>query len=96
MVCFIRETDPCTRGSERVASVVKGRNQQAPGLLQRIFSKSIKRGEHPSFVGFPRKMSQAAAAAAAEEEAVPSIVILNSLTHDQLVDLLNVKGARAS
>ncbi len=71
----------------------QGRNQQAPGLLQRMFSKSIKRNEHPSFVGFPKRESQAAAA---EQEAVPSIVILNSLTHDQLVDLLKVRGATAT
>lgn len=73
---------------------MQGRDQQGPGLLQRMFSKSIKRNEHPSFVGFPKRESQAAAAP--EEEAVPSIVILNSLTHNQLVDLLRVRGATAS
>lgn len=73
---------------------MQGRNQQGPGLLQRMFSKSIKRNEHPSFVGFPKRESQAAAAE--EEEPVPNIVILNSLTHNQLLDLLKVRGATAS
>ena len=77
-----------------VNTKLQGRNQQAPGLLQRMFSKSIKRNEHPSFVGFPKRESQAGGAT--EEEAVPSIVILNSLTHNQLVDLLKVRGAMAS
>ncbi|BDA46059.1 hypothetical protein COCOBI_08-1510 [Coccomyxa sp. Obi] len=74
-----------------------GGNQQASGLLQHMFSKSIKRNEHPSFVGFPKRDSQAAEAA--EEEAVPNIVILNSLTHNQLTHnqlVEQVRGATAS
>ncbi|KAK9906503.1 hypothetical protein WJX75_003012 [Coccomyxa subellipsoidea] len=68
-----------------------GRKQQGPGLLQRMFSKSIKRSEHPSFVGFPKRASEEEG----QKDAAPSIVILNSLTHDQLVDLLKMRGATA-
>ena len=69
----------------------QGRKQQGTGLLQRMFSKSVKRSEHPSFVGFPKRDSEEEA----QEDAAPSIVILNSLTHDQLVDLLKMRGATA-
>jgi hypothetical protein len=56
-----------------------------------MFSKSIKRSEHPSFVGFPKRASEEEG----QKDAAPSIVILNSLTHDQLVDLLKMRGATA-
>lgn len=57
-----------------------------------MFSKSIKHSQHPSFSGFPRRQSEEEVQA----KAVPNIVILNSLTHDQLLDLLKVRGATAS
>ncbi|BDA46057.1 probable Kinesin-like protein KIF9 at N-terminal half [Coccomyxa sp. Obi] len=90
----VRRPPRSTSGESFTSTQDWSGNQQAPGLLQRMFSKSIKRNEHPSFVGFPKRESRAAATA--EEEAVPNIVILNSLTHDQLVDLLKVRGTTSS
>lgn len=55
------------------------------GLLQRMFSRSVKRNEHPSFIGFPRPQQECG-----EEQGGHNIVIINSLTHDQLLDLLKV------
>ena len=53
------------------------------GVLQRMFSRTARRMEHKSFAKFPARTM-------ADEEAgdVSNIVILNSLTHDQLLDLL--------
>ena len=53
------------------------------GVLQRMFSRTARRTEHKSFAEFPARTM-------ADEEAsdVSNIVILNSLTHDQLLDLL--------
>ena len=48
-----------------------------------MFSRTARRMEHKSFADFPTR-------ALPDEEAsgVSNIVILNSLTHDQLLDLL--------
>jgi hypothetical protein len=56
------------------------------GMIQRMFSRSMKHSEHPSFIGLPRPQP-----AQTEGQGVPNIVILNSLTHDQLLDLLKAR-----
>lgn len=52
-------------------------------MLQRMFSRTMRRPEHESFSGFPMKPLPAE-----EDAGAPNIVILNSLTHDQLLELL--------
>ena len=56
---------------------------RTPSVLQRMFSRTMRRSEHESFSSFPMKPMPAA-----EDAGNPNIVILNSLTHDQLVQLL--------
>lgn len=59
---------------------------RAPSVLQRMFSRTMRRPEHESFSSFPMKPMPAA-----EDAGNPNIVILNSLTHDQLVQLLKAR-----
>ncbi len=65
------------------------RASKGPSVLQRMFSRTMRRPEHESFSGFPMKPKPAE-----EDTSSPSIVILNSLTHDQLVELLKGRPGR--
>ena len=60
--------------------------QPKQGLFKRIFGRGKRSGEHESFSGF----AQYAPQERMPEDAAPNIVILNSLTHDQLMELLKV------
>ena len=60
--------------------------QPKQGLFKRIFGRGNRGGEHESFSGF----AQYAPPERMPEDAAPNIVILNSLTHDQLMELLKV------
>lgn len=58
--------------------------QAKQGLFKRIFGRGKRGGEHESFSGF----AQYAPPERVPEDAGQNIVILNSLTHDQLMELL--------
>ena len=62
---------------------------RGPSVLQRMFSRTMRRPEHESFSGFPMKPLPAE-----EGASNPNIVIINSLTHDQLVEMLKGRPAR--
>lgn len=61
--------------------------QPKQGLFKRIFGRTKRSGEHESFSNF----AQYAPTEKLPDDAAPNIVILNSLTHDQLMELLKVK-----
>ena len=56
------------------------------GVLSRMFGRGRRRGEHESFSNF----APVNKADREDDSGVPNIVILNSLTHNQLVELLKV------
>ena len=60
--------------------------QPKQGLFKRIFGRGKRGGEHESFSSF----AQYAPTERLPDDAAPNIVILNSLTHDQLMELLKV------
>ena len=60
--------------------------QPKQGLFKRIFGRGKRGGEHESFSGF----AQYAPPERVPEDAGQNIVILNSLTHGQLMELLKV------
>ena len=60
--------------------------QPKQGLFKRIFGRGKRGGEHESFSSF----AQYAPTDRVPDDAAPNIVILNSLTHDQLMELLKV------
>ena len=60
--------------------------QPKQGLFKRIFGRGKRGGEHESFSSF----AQNAPTERLPDDAAPNIVILNSLTHDQLMELLKV------
>lgn len=60
--------------------------QPKQGLFKRIFGRGRRGGEHESFSSF----AQYAPTERVPDDAAPNIVILNSLTHDQLMELLKV------
>ena len=59
--------------------------QPKQGLFKRIFGRGKRSGEHESFSNF-----QYAPTERVPDDAAPNIVILNSLTHGQLMELLKV------
>ena len=63
--------------------------QPKQGIFKRIFGRSKRGGEHESFSSF----AQYAPPERMPNDAAPNIVILNSLTHDQLMELLKVSGS---
>ena len=60
--------------------------QPKQGLFRRMFGRGKRGGEHEAFSNF----AQTAPSERASEEAGQNIVILNSLTHNQLMELLKV------
>ena len=60
--------------------------QPKQGLFKRIFGRGKRGGEHESFSGF----AQYAPPERVPDDAGQNIVILNSLTHGQLMELLKV------
>ena len=60
---------------------------EQPAQLQRKVSKAMRTSEHESFAGHSLT---AAEEKMAKESGMNNIVILNSLTHEQLVELLKV------
>lgn len=64
----------------------RGAPQPKQGLFKRIFGRGKRGGEHESFSSF----AQYAPTERLPDDAAPNIVILNSLTHDQLMELLKV------
>lgn len=60
--------------------------QPKQGLFKRIFGRGKRGGEHESFSSF----AQYAPPERVPEDAGQNIVILNSLTHGQLMELLKV------
>ena len=56
------------------------------GIFKRIFGRGKQGGEHESFSSFAQNAPQQRA----REESGQNIVILNSLTHSQLMELLKV------
>lgn len=60
--------------------------QPKKGIFKRIFGRGKQGGEHESFSNF----AQYAPQERAREESGQNIVILNSLTHSQLMELLKV------
>ena len=56
------------------------------GVLSRMFGRGRRKGEHESFSNF----APVNKADREDDSGVPNIVILNSLTHNQLMELLKV------
>ena len=60
--------------------------QPKKGIFKRIFGRGKQGGEHESFSSFAQNAPQQRT----REESGQNIVILNSLTHSQLMELLKV------
>ena len=63
--------------------------EKKKGMLSRMFGRGRRKGEHESFSNF----APVNKADREDDSGVPNIVILNSLTHNQLMELLKVGPA---
>lgn len=63
------------------------RHTERPGLLRRLFGRRLRRRPAAAFESYAAALGREEG-----EEALPSIVILNLLSHDQLLCLLEVRG----
>ena len=87
------DTQPCASwpcGKQAVLSALQElpKHAEQPAPPQRNASKAIRTSEHEAFAGHSLT---AAEEKLAKESGMNNIVILNSLTHEQLVELLKVR-----
>jgi len=83
---YANERAHAIREAARWQDACAGGLHRRPGLLRRLLGRRLPRRAPPPFGSFADALGPGAGA-----DASPSIVILNSLSHDQLLSLLEAR-----